>query len=118
MPLSEDEQRILTEIEQQFHSDDPTLARAVGETTIYRHAFRNIRKGLLGCLVGFVLLIMTLSTNIWFAFGSFILVFLSAMVVVSNASKLGKAGLQELGLVAGGRSGNQWATRLRRKSED
>ena len=40
MPLSEDEQRILHEIEQQFYETDPALARAVGSTSLYRHAFR------------------------------------------------------------------------------
>ena len=42
MPLSEDEQRILQEIEQQLYASDPELAREVSSTTVYRHAGRNL----------------------------------------------------------------------------
>ena len=40
VPLSEDEQRILSEIEQQLYESDPALAREVGSTTVYTAAFR------------------------------------------------------------------------------
>lgn len=35
MPLSEDEQRILTEIEQQLYATDPQLAHQVASATPY-----------------------------------------------------------------------------------
>ena len=37
MPLSEDEERILNEIEDQLYETDPDLAREVSETTVYTH---------------------------------------------------------------------------------
>ena len=37
MPLSEDEQRILQEIERNFYDSDPAFAREVSTTTLYRH---------------------------------------------------------------------------------
>ena len=43
MPLSEDEQRILTEIEDHLYESDTALAREVAQTTIYTHAFRNLK---------------------------------------------------------------------------
>jgi hypothetical protein len=43
VPLSEDEQRILSEIEEQLYESDPALAREVSQTTIYSHAFRNLK---------------------------------------------------------------------------
>ena len=43
MPLSEDEQRILKQIEQQLKESDPHLAREVSEYTLYRLTFRNLR---------------------------------------------------------------------------
>ena len=43
MPLSEDEQRILQQIEAQLYESDPALAREVATTTLYSHAFRNIK---------------------------------------------------------------------------
>ena len=41
MPLSEDEQRILRQIEEQFYESDPKFAQQVGTSSIYRHALRN-----------------------------------------------------------------------------
>ena len=52
MPLSEDEQRILQEIEQQLYASDPQLARDVSSTTIYRHAGRNLKWAALGFVLG------------------------------------------------------------------
>ena len=43
VPLSEDEQRILSEIEEQLYESDPDLVREVTSKTIYSHAFRNLR---------------------------------------------------------------------------
>ncbi len=43
VPLSEDEQRILSEIEDQLYETDPALAKEVGSTTVYSHASRNLR---------------------------------------------------------------------------
>ncbi len=68
MPLSEDEQRILHQIEQQFYESDPEFARSVSQTTIYRHAFRNIKWGVLLFLGGVVMLLFTLSVHFLLAF--------------------------------------------------
>jgi Protein of unknown function (DUF3040) len=114
VPLSEDEQRILSQIEEQFHEDDPGLARAVGETTIYRHAFRNIRRGLAGIILGVIAMFVLLSVHPALAFIGFIVLFGSALYIVTNAKKLGRAGMQELGLVAGRGPGSDWAARFRR----
>ena len=42
VPLSKDEERILSEIEQQLYDTDPRLAREVAETTIYTDALRSL----------------------------------------------------------------------------
>ena len=52
MPLSEDEQRILNQIEQQFYESDPAFAQQVSQTTLYRHAFGRVKWGILGLIVG------------------------------------------------------------------
>lgn len=96
MPLSEDEQRILDQIEERFLADDPEFAREVGQTTLYRHAFRNIKWGALLFLVGGILLIVTLSTSYVLAFGGFLLIFAATVFIERNARKLGKAGLDEV----------------------
>ena len=48
VPLSEDEQRILSEIEAKLYESDPALARDIADTTIYTHAYRNLKWALLG----------------------------------------------------------------------
>ena len=81
MPLSEDEERILSEIAQQFYADDPEFAREVGETTLYTHTVRRMKwSGL-----GFVL-----------AFGGFLLMLGCDLYFERNLRKLGKAGLDQI----------------------
>ncbi len=96
MPLSEDEQRILHEIEQQLYETDPGLARDIADTTIYTHAYRNLKWAALGFLVGVVVLIATLSVSFVLAFGGFLIMLASALAVERNARKLGKAGMQQM----------------------
>ena len=59
MPLSDEEQQILKEIEAQLNETDPGLVEQVSRTTLYRHAARMIRWSAFGVLVGLVLLIVT-----------------------------------------------------------
>ncbi len=77
MPLSEDEQRILSEIEQQLYQSDPALARDIADTTVYTHAYRNLKWSLLGFVVGLVALILTLGTSYLLAFGGFLVMLVS-----------------------------------------
>ena len=95
MPLSEDEQRILQEIEQQLYASDPQLVREVSSTTIYRHAGRNLKWAALGFLVGLVALVLTYRQSILLG-GAFFLVMLgSAFVFERNLRKMGRAGWQQ-----------------------
>ena len=96
MPLSEDEQRILTEIEDHLYESDPALAREVAQTTIYTHAFRNLKWATLGFIVGVVLMVVLLSSSFIAAFGGFLLMLLSLMWFENNARKLGRAGLEQM----------------------
>ena len=96
VPLSEDEQKILSQIEQDFYESDPEFAREVGETSLYRHAFRNIKWGLLGFLVGGIMLVATLSISYVFAFGGFLVIFASTIFIERNARRLGKASLDQV----------------------
>ena len=95
MPLSEDEQRILQEIEAQFYANDPQLAQQVSETTLYRHASRNIKWAALGFVVGFIVLLTRLSHQPEPTVG-FLAMLGCAYVIVSNVRKMGKAGLESI----------------------
>ena len=97
MPLSEDEQRILHEIEQQFYETDPDLAHAVGSTSLYRHAFRRIKYATLTFILGIGVLVWALvSLGYIAAFGGFLIMFGSVLWFERNARKLGRAGLQQM----------------------
>ena len=96
MPLSEDEQRILDQIEAQFYANDPHLAQQVSETTLYRHASRNIKWAAVGFLVGFVVLLTSYTSNLFMGFIGFLAMLGCAFVVVSNLRKMGKAGLESI----------------------
>ena len=96
MPLSEDEQRILQEIEARLYEESPDLVREVSQTTLYSHAFRNIKWAGLGFLLGVVVLVATLSTSYLLAFGGFLIMLASAFLIEHNARKMGRAGWQEM----------------------
>ena len=96
MPLSEDEQRILTEIENHLYESDPALVREVSETTVYTHAFRNLKWATAGFVLGVVLMVALLSTSFLLAFGGFLLMLASVLWFERNARKLGRAGLEQM----------------------
>lgn len=96
MPLSEDEQRILSEIEDHLYESDPALAREVAQTTIYTHAFRNLKWAFVGFVVGVVLMVVLLSTSFILAFGGFLLMLASLLWFENNARRLGRAGLEQM----------------------
>ena len=95
MPLSEDEQRILSEIEQHLYASDPQLVREVSETTIYRHAGRNLKWSALGFVGGLVFMLFTFTTSIVLAFVGFLGMLACAVLVERNVRKMGRAGWQQ-----------------------
>jgi Protein of unknown function (DUF3040) len=125
VPLSEDEERILQEIAQRFYEDDPSFAREVSETTLYRHTVRRMKWAVAGLVAGAVFLVATLSTSFWLSFAGFLVMLACALVFERNLRKLGKAGLDQLtrtvranGLrEALGGAGRRMRERLRRDDE-
>jgi hypothetical protein len=95
VPLSEDEQRILQEIEQQFYEHDPALAREVGSTTLYRHAGRNLKWAVLGFIGGLAVVVAFLA-NLAIAFAGFLVMLACAVIFERNLRKLGRAGWQQM----------------------
>jgi len=96
VPLSEDEQRILHEIEQQFYESDPAFAREVAKTTVYRHAGRNLKWAALGFFVGFAVLIASFSSSVILGFAGFLVMLASAFVFERNLRRMGKAGWKQV----------------------
>ncbi len=96
MPLSEDEERILQEISQQFYEDDPDFAGKVGETTLYSHTVRRMKWSGFGFVAGVVFLVASLSTSYLLAFVGFLVMLACALYFERNLRKLGKAGLDHV----------------------
>jgi len=96
VPLSEDEQRILSEIEDHLYESDPELAREVSQTTIYTHAFRNLKWASFSFIVGATLMIALLSTSFVFSFVGVLVMLVSLLWFFDNAQKLGRAGLEQM----------------------
>ena len=101
MPLSDDEQKILSQIEQQLHETDPDLANEVATTTVYTHAARNIKWSVLGFIIGLAVIVLTLSTSFWLAFLGFAIMLAAALYFEQNMRKLGKAGMNQLSMRVG-----------------
>ena len=97
MPLSEDEKRILTEIEQQLYASDPDLARQVGSTTVYSQGFRRLRWGVLGLIAGLALVIVLLPVGYWlsFLFG-FVPMLVATWHLERTLRHMGRAGVSDM----------------------
>jgi sulfite exporter TauE/SafE len=96
VPLSEDEERILQEIAQRFYEDDPTFAREVSETTLYRHTIRRMKWAVVGIVLGAIFLVLSLSTSPLLSFAGFLFMLACALIFERNLRKLGRAGLEQL----------------------
>lgn len=96
MPLSEDEQRILSEIEDHLYESDPALAREVAQTTVYTHAFRNVKWASLGLIAGAAVMVATLSATFMASFAGFLMMLASLLWLERNIRRLGRAGFEQM----------------------
>jgi hypothetical protein len=96
VPLSEDEQRILSEIEANLYETDPALARDIADTTVYTVASRNLKWAVLGFVVGLAMLIGGLWVHILLSCAGFLVMLLAAVAIESNLRKMGKASWDQL----------------------
>jgi hypothetical protein len=122
MPLSEDEQRILKEIEANLTETDPRLVQEVSETTLYRHSARAIKWAVFGFVAGLALLLFTFTRVLLLGVVGFLVMLGCLLVIERNVRKLGKAGLENLtssmrtGTLKNvfGNAGRRWRERWRR----
>jgi hypothetical protein len=96
VPLSEDEQRILHEIERRFYANDPERAKRISSETLPRYLARNCRWSALGMLVGIVILLVALATSWVLAIFGLALLLASALVFTQNLRRMGRHGLTQL----------------------
>lgn len=96
MPLSEEEQRILHEIERNFYEHDPDFAARVRKETVYRHAGRNCKWSALAFLGGLAILVVWFSTSLLLGLLGFFIMLFSAIYFERNLRHIGRAGLQQM----------------------
>ncbi|MET0627241.1 MAG: DUF3040 domain-containing protein [Acidimicrobiia bacterium] len=96
MPLSEEEQRILKEIEENLSATDPKLVQQVSDTTLYRHAARVIKWSAAGFVAGLVLMVLTFTSTLVLGVVGFAVMLGCALAIEHNVRKLGKAGIENL----------------------
>jgi len=125
MPLSEDEQRILKEIEENLSATDPKLVQQVSDTTLYRHAARVIKWSAFGFVAGLVLMILTFTSTLVLGVVGFAVMLACALAIEHNLRKLGRAGIESLtGSMKGGalknmlgNAGSRWRDRWGRDDQ-
>jgi len=96
MPLSEDEQRILREIEENLSATDPKLVQQVSDTTLYRHSARVIKWSAVGFVAGLLLMIFTFTSTLVLGVVGFLVMLGCALTIEHHVRKLGKAGMDSL----------------------
>ena len=96
MPLSEDEQRILNEIEENLSATDPKLVQHVSDNTLYRHAARVIKWSIVGFIAGLLLMVFTFTTTLVLGIVGFVIMLGCALAIEHNVRKLGRAGIESL----------------------
>ncbi|HET9076346.1 MAG TPA: DUF3040 domain-containing protein [Acidimicrobiales bacterium] len=96
MPLNEEEQRILAEIERQFHAQDPDSAKRISSTTLQRYLARNCRWAALGFIVGLVILLAAFASSWIVGIFGFLLMVASTVVLVQNLRKMSRVGLEQV----------------------
>jgi hypothetical protein len=96
MPLSEEEQRILSEIERRFYASDPKTAHQLSTTTLYKHAGRNCKWAALGFAAGLILLLWSFASSLVLGAIGFLIMLACAFVFERNMRKMGRASWQEM----------------------
>jgi Protein of unknown function (DUF3040) len=125
MPLSEDEQRILRDIEANLSVTDPKLVQQVSDTTLYRHAARMIKWAVAGFIVGLLILLATFTSVLALGVVGFLIMLFCLLVIERNVRKMGRAGLESLtgslrgGALKGvfGETGRRWRERWNRDDD-
>ena len=92
MPLNEDEQRILEEIERQFYEEDPELARSVAGASLRSRLRPGRRLAIAGFVVGLIVMLVSFTSSVWIAALGFILMLASAGWLAMSFRKASDAG--------------------------
>lgn len=109
MPLDERERRILEEIERQFYEDDPKLVQTVRNTSLATVARRNLRRAIVGLVLGVAVMLATFMRYPLVALIGFGVMVVSGWVVVVTVRR------RSVGHEAGPPQLGAWLRRLRER---
>lgn len=93
--LSDNEQRILRQIEEQLETDQ-RFAQAVSPSGLYRHSARKVRWAILGILISLVATVALLQIHYMLAFVGFLGMLFFVLVIERQLRAIGKAGIQDI----------------------
>ena len=99
MPLNDKEQRILEEIERQFHQEDPKLATIVSEAGFDRLSRRWRRLAISGFVLGLIVMLSFFTLHTFVALAGF-----NVMVISAGWLAMSLRHLQGKELIAKGRT--------------
>ena len=95
MPLSEDEQRILRQIQEQLETDE-RFATAVSSSGLYRTAARSLRWAALGVVASLAFTIYALQIHFLVAFIGFLGMLACVLVIERQLRAMSKVGLKDV----------------------
>lgn len=96
MPLSEEEQRVLQEIEKNFYEHDPAFADRVRSETVYRHSGRNLKWAAFAFIVGLTLTLLTFAMSVALGVVGFFVMLASAVIFETNLRRVSRAGWRDI----------------------
>ncbi|MEY4366082.1 MAG: hypothetical protein RLZZ305_1426 [Actinomycetota bacterium] len=95
MPLSDDEQRILREIEDNLKTDE-RFAQKVSSSGLYRHAARTLKRAAFGLVFALVAMVLALQVHFMLSFVVFVGMLALVVVIERQLRLMGRAGVQDL----------------------
>lgn len=93
MPLSENEQKILSDLEESFSKQDPRFAKSVRQANVFFNARRRVRWSIAGFIIGLAVLIVYLTQSILLSLVGVLVMLLSYLVIARNAELKGRASM-------------------------
>lgn len=95
MPLSENEQKILRDIEEQLQSDE-RFATAVSPSGLYRHSVKTVRWAALGVFSSLIFTVVSLQVHFILAFAGFLGMLACVLVIERQLRAMSKVGLKDM----------------------
>lgn len=91
MPLSENEQKILSDLEDSLAKQDPQFARSVRQTTAFFHVRRRVRWSIAGFVLGLAILMVFFTRSMLLSLIGISMMLFSSLVLARYTELKGRA---------------------------